>query len=186
MDFINVDVMDTKNIKNIHEINDSFYEKYNPQIRAIVKRILTNAEQSRDIDDCVNTVYVELIGKLKQYNEIRGSLGAFVAIVARSTALDYCRGNKRKNSELIGDENIDFLSEPIGFEDKVEFQMLVKSIKEKLNDREVILFAMRYIYCYTPEEIADVFKISRNTADKRLSRLKCKVKNLLIKGGIII
>jgi len=136
--------VNTENIDNARlEINNSFYDKYNPQIRKIVARILNNAGQVRDIDDCVNTVYLELMEKLQQYNEMRGSMGAFVAIIARSTALDYCRSNRRKNGELIGDENIDFLSEPIEFEDKVEFQTLVENISEKLNEQESVLFTMR-------------------------------------------
>jgi len=178
--------METDNQTGIFEINDSFYEKYNPQIKAIVSRILKNARQAGDIDDCVNAVYVELIEKLHQYNETRGTIGAFVAIIARSTALDYSRGNMRRGGELIGDDNIDFLSEPIAFEDKVEFEMLVKNIKDKLNERETVLFTMRYIYYYTPEEIAKAFKISRGTVDKRVSRLKSKIKKLLIQGGIMI
>jgi RNA polymerase sigma-70 factor (ECF subfamily) len=183
-----IEIIGNENMNNddILKVNNNFYEKYNLQIRAIVTRILNNANQTRDIDDCVNTVYLELMEKLQLYNETRGSMGAFVSIIARSTALDYCRGNMRKNGELIGDENIDFLSGPIEFEDKVEFEMLVKNIKEKLNEQEIILFTMRYIYYYTPEEIAKVYKINRNTVDKRLGRLKSKVKNLLIKGGIII
>ena len=185
MDFINAGGTDMKNI-GVYEVNDSFYERYNTQIRAIVTRILKNAGQPGDIDDCVNSVYVGLIEKLRQYNETRGSMGAFVAVVARSTALDYCRGNARKKGELIGDDNIDFLSEPIEFEDKLEFEMLVRSIKEKLNEQETILFAMRYIYSYTPEEIAEVFKIKRNTADKRIGRLKNKIKKFLEKGGVIL
>ena len=132
----------------------------------------------------MNTVYVELIEKLIQYNETRGSMGAFVAIVARSAALDYCRGNRRINSELVGDENLDFLSEPMGFEDKAEFQMLVDDITKKLNEQERILFTMRYIYCYAPQEIAKSLKIRQNTVNKRISRLKSKVKKLLIEGGI--
>jgi RNA polymerase sigma-70 factor (ECF subfamily) len=183
VDSINVDVINTE---HTYEVNDNFYEKYNPRIRAIVTRILNNASQTRDIDDCVNTIYLELMEKLQQYNETRGSMGAFVSIIARSTALDYCRGNMRKHGELIGDENIDFLSEPIEFENKVEFQMLVKSIKEKLNEQEIILFTMKYIYYYSPEEIAKILKIKQNTVNKRVSRLKNKVKNLLIKGGIIL
>ena len=134
----------------------------------------------------MNDVYVELMEKLQQYNETRGSMGAFVAVIARSAALDYCRGNMRKKSELVGDDKIDFLSGPIEFDDKIEFEMLVKSIKEKLNEQETILFTMRYIYYYAPEEIAKIFKISRNTVDKRVSRLKTKIKKLLIKGGIIL
>ena len=168
------------------EVNETFFYKYNPQIRAIVARILNNANQANDIDDCVNTVYLELIERLQQYNETRGSLSAFVAIVARSTAIDYCRHNMRKPGELIGDEKIDFLSEPIEFEDNVNFQMLVESAAEKLNEQEIVLFTMKYIYYYTPEEIAKSLKINRNTVNKRVSRLKTKVKKLLIKGGIIL
>jgi RNA polymerase sigma factor (sigma-70 family) len=134
----------------------------------------------------VNTVYIALIEKLRQYNETRGSMGAFVAIIARSTALNYCRHNMRRNGELIGDDKIDFLSEPIEFEDKVEFEMLVDNIRKHLSKQELILFGMRYIYYYTPEEIAKAFKIRRNTVNKRVSRLKNKIKKLLIKGGIIL
>jgi RNA polymerase sigma-70 factor (ECF subfamily) len=183
MDFINMNEADTK---NIYEVNDSFYEKYNPQIRLIVTRILNYGNQTRDIDDCVNAVYIELLERLQQYNETRGSMGAFVAIIARSAALNYCKRNMRKKSELIGDENIDFLREPIGFEDKIEFEMLVDEIRKKLNKEERILFGMRYIYYYSPEEIAKAFKIKQNTVNKRVSRLRNKIKKLLLKGGINI
>jgi len=166
------------------EVNHNFYEKYNPQIRAIVSRILKNANQAQDIEDCINTVCLELMEKLRQYNETRGSLGAFVAIISRSTALNYCKSNKRKLGELIGDDTIDFLAEPLEFENELEYEMLVKSILEKLSEKERILFTMRFILFYSPEEIAKNFKISRNTLDVRVNRLKKKIKNFLIKGGI--
>jgi len=179
------EIMETPS-SNLSEVNSIFYDRFDSRIRAIVTRILTNANQARDIDDCVNTVYVGLMEKLQQYNETRGSMGAFVAIIARSTALDYCKSNKRKLGELIGDDEIDFLAEPIEFEDTVEFEMLVDSIRKKLNGQERILFGMRYIYYYSPEEIAKAFKINRTTVNKRVSRLKNKIKNLLTKGGINI
>jgi len=168
------------------EVNHNLYEKYNPQIRTIVTRILNNAGQSRDIDDCVNNVYLELMEKLQQYNETRGSLGAFVSVIARSTALHYCRDNKRKIGELIGDEKLDFITAPIRVEDDVEFKVIVSSIRKKLNEHETALFTLRYIYFYSPEEIAKEFQIKRNTVDVRLNRLKKKIKNILIKGGITI
>ena len=171
---------------NTFEVNHSFYEKYNNQIRIIVSRILNNAEQTNDIDDCVNDVYLELMAKLQQYNETRGSMAAFVAIIARSTALDYCRGNKNKPGELIGDEKFDYIIAPMEVENKLEYQMLVDSILEKLNEQEGILFTMKYILFYSPDEIAKSFKIKRNAVDARVNRLKSKVKNFLLKGGIII
>jgi len=166
--------------------DNNFYEKYIPQIRAVITRILTNAGQARDIEDCMSTVYIELIEKLQQYNEMRGSMAAFITVIARSVALNYCRDNKRNICELIGDDKIDFLSKPLRFESEVEFNMLIKSLFEKLNDNECALFTMRFLLFEPTEEIAKAFKISRNTVDKRVSRLKSKVKKLLIKGGIIL
>jgi len=174
------------NIPNTLEVNHSFYDKYNPQIRIIVTRILNSSGQARDIDDCVNDVYLKLMEKLHLYNESRGNMAAFVAVVARSTALDYCKGNMRKNSELVGDDKIDFLIEPIEVENKVEFQMLIDNILKKLNEQENVLFTLRYLLFYSPDEIAKSFKINRNAVDGRLNRLKHKIKKLLLKGGITI
>ncbi|MCL2773383.1 MAG: sigma-70 family RNA polymerase sigma factor [Oscillospiraceae bacterium] len=175
-----------EDINNISEVNNNFYEKYNLQIRGIVARILNNANQAQDIDDCVNTVFLTLMERLEQYNETRGSLAAFVAIVARSVALNHRKGNICKTSELVGDEKIDYIIEPLEVEDKIEFQMLVDMILEKLNEQESILFAMKYIYFYPPDEIAKTFKINRNAVDGRVNRLKNKIKKLLIKGGITL
>ena len=174
------------NTDNILEINNSFYEKYNPQIRGIVTRILNNANQAQDIDDCVNSVFLELMERLQQYNETRGSMAAFVAIITRSAALNYCKSNRRKLGELIGDDNIDFLCEPLEFESGIEFEMLVKSIVTKLNEKETVLFTMRFIFFYSPEEIAKAMGTNRNAVDVRLNRLKKKIKNFLIKGGITL
>ena len=114
-------------------------------------------------------------------------MAAFVAIVTRSAALDYCKSNNsNRKEELIGDEKIDFLSEPVSFENKVEFEMLVENILEKLNKSERVLFTMRYIFYYSPEEIAQALKIKRSAVDMRVSRLKIKIKNHLIKGGVIL
>jgi len=183
---IHVKEMGADKMNDINEVSNHFYDKYNSQIRAIVSRILTNANQTRDIDDCVNTVYLELMEKLQQYSETRGSMAAFVAIIARSAAIDYCRSNMRKPGELIGDDMIDFLAEPIEFESQIEFQMLVESILAKLNKSQRILFTMRYILFYSPEEIAKALKIRRGAVYMRLSTLKRKVRDLLIKGGIKI
>ena len=178
---------DVENMNNgIYEVNSNFYDRYNSLIRKIVTRILNNAGQSNDIDDCVNTVFVQLMERLQEYNETRGSMAAFVAIMTRSAAINYCRGSVRKISELIGDDNIDYLTEPVEFENEVGFEMLVGNILDKLNEKENILFTMRFILFYTPEEIAKSLKISRNAADGRLDKLKSKVKRLLLKGGITL
>jgi len=172
---------------NMLEINNSFFEKYQPTIRGIVTNILKPANQLQDIEDCVNTVFLSLMEKLQQYNETRGSMAAFVIIIARSTALDYRRRSSRNSSELIGDDKFDFLSEPLGFENEVEFDVLVeKIILEKLSVHDRRLYTMKYIFFDSTDEIAKSFNINRNAVDARIHRLKKKIKNLLKKGGITV
>jgi RNA polymerase sigma-70 factor (ECF subfamily) len=171
---------------NITVINPNFHERYDPQIRAIAAKILKQANSIQDIDDCVNVVYLDLMEKLQQYNETRGSMGAFVSVVARSAALNYNKSSLRKKSELIGDDKIDFLAAPLECEDEVEFKMLVESILEQLNEKERLLFTMRYIYFYSPEDIAKTMQIKRSAVDMRVNRLKKKIKNFLVKGGLNI
>ena len=168
-------------------MNNNFFEKYNSTIRAIVTNILKPANQLQEIDDCVNTVFLNLMEKLHQYNETRGSMAAFVIIITRSTALDYRRSSVRKTGELIGEEKIDILSKPLDFENEVEFDMLVENIiLKKLNNHDRRLYTMKYILFDTPEEIAKCFNINRNAVDVRIHRLKQKIKSLLKKGGITV
>ena len=189
MDSLNVEDMKTAG-DEIFEVNDRFYDKYEPHIRKIVARILTSAKQSGYIDDCVNEVFLQLIERLRQYNETRGSMAAFVTIIARSAALNYAKSNVRRIGELLGDDNIDFLAEPASFEneveDEIEYERLVKSILEKLGKQEAALFTMRFLLFYPPEEIAKTFKITRNAVDGRIDKLKSKIKRFLIKGGVSI
>lgn len=181
INYINVDKPD-----DISSMNENFYEKYDPKIRAIVTRILNYTGQSGDIDDCVNTVYIELIERLYQYNETRGTMGAFVSIITRSIALNYCKKNIPIKNELIGDEKIAFFYNPLEFEKEAEFDMIVENILKKLNKQEKALFNMRFMFFYSPEEIAKILNIRQNTVNQRISRLKSKIKNFLIKGGITI
>ena len=173
--------------ENLFEIHHNFFEKYNSTIRGIVTNILKPANQMQDIDDCVNAVYVNVLEKLQAYNETRGSMAAFVIMITRSTALDYRRSNIRKTAELIGDDKMDFLNETLGFENEVEFDMLVENIiLKKLNDQDRRLYTMKYIFFDSTEEIAKHFNINRNAADARIHRLKSKIKSLLKKGGITL
>ena len=173
-------------IKNI--INNDFYNEHYAKVRAIASRILQAANQANEIDDCVSAIFLELMTKFQDYDDERGSISAFVTVVTRSTALNYRKSVIRKSDELIGDENLDFFAVPIEYQSvsETDFDLLVESIITKLNKAERALFTMRYLYYYTPDEIAKVLKIKRSAVDMRSTRLKAKIQKLLIKGGLSI
>jgi RNA polymerase sigma-70 factor (ECF subfamily) len=185
MNSIDVERAENMGEYDTFEINNNFYEKYNPTIRSIVTNILKYTNQSQDIDDCVNTVFLSLMEKLQQYNETRGSMAAFVIMITRSTAIDYRRAGARSTSELIGDDNIDLVIESSNFEGEVEFDMLVEEIVlKKLSDSERRLYTMKYVLFDSTEDIAKYLGINRNAVDARIHRLKNKIKSLIKKGGI--
>ncbi|MCL2815811.1 MAG: sigma-70 family RNA polymerase sigma factor [Oscillospiraceae bacterium] len=187
MEMVNVCMNENENeFESSGEVNNNFYIRYNPQIRAVVSRILIHANLRGEIDDCVNEVFLKLMERLQEYNEMRGTMGAFVTVIARSTALNYCRSGSRKSFELVGDEKLDILSSPLEYQNEAEYDLLVESIIAKLNKNERVLFTMRYLYYYTPEEIAKALKINRGAVDMRTNRLKSKIKTFLTRGGIII
>ena len=171
-------------IKNI--INNDFYDEYYAKVRAIASRILQAANQANEIEDCVSTIFLELMTKFQEYDDKRGSIGAFVTVVARSTALNYRKSVMKKSDELIGDENLDFFAVPIDYQNEADFDLLVESIITKLNKAERALFTMRYLYYYSPDEIAKILKIKRSAVDMRTTRPKAKIQKLLIKGGLSI
>jgi len=191
IDVKGVEDMDEKFRQNsdtsdIIAINNNFFEKYNSTIRGIVTNILKYTNQSQDIDDCVNTVFLSLMEKLQQYNETRGSLAAFVIMIARSTALDYRRNNIRRIGKLAGEDTYDFICDDLEFENEVEFNMLIESIHAKLTEKENILFTMKFILYDSTDEIAKILNINKNAVKVRVNRLKNKIKKFLIKGGITI
>ena len=134
--------------------------------------------------DSINTIDSTDTEKLDRYSETRGSMGAFVTVIARSTALHHCRDNRHRLDELVGDGELDCLVGDMEVENKVEFQLLVDGILDKLNEQENALFVLRFLLFHSPEEIAKSLNINRNAVDARICRLKNKVRKLLIKGGI--
>ena len=80
--------MSAENMDNIPATGNNFYEKYQPHIRKVVSRILKNANQTQDIDDCVHTAYLEIMENLQLYSDTRGTMASFVTVIARSTAID--------------------------------------------------------------------------------------------------
>jgi RNA polymerase sigma factor (sigma-70 family) len=173
---------DMENINNT--VNDEFYEIYNKKITIIVKRMLSQTGMTQDIDDCINIAYVKLIEIINGYDENRGSMDTYVNLVVHSTVTDYIKSHAKFKNELVGNEILDFFYAPLQCEDEAGFNILVEQILSKLKKEERVLFTMRYLWFYPPEEIAKIMNIKRNTVDVRCKRLKEKIKKYLKGAGI--
>ena len=174
---------DEKLLKMVHSGDrEAFFvimEKYNKLLWVIVGGILSNVGTSEDIEECISDVYVSLWLKPKSYDSRKGTLKTYLAIVARSKALDrYRQLTKVKIVELdeaIGSSNDD-LFEYIAKRDMYsELYEAIRSLKEP--DREILI--RRYFFNEKPSVIAKKTSLPPKEIENRLYQSKIRLKNSL-------
>lgn len=161
------------------------YDQYAPVARQVINRILYPAGSREDVEELVQDVMWELLEHPEKYQEERGSLTVYVAVLSRSRAL-----NARKKLGCLRTVPMEGMME-LGYEDsrlvkELELKELVGRILASLKPREQRLFTMRFLYHMTIEEIAVHLKCSRGAVDVRISRLRRKLETLFAAQGITI
>ena len=161
---------------------EAFYrimEKYNKLLWVVVGGVLNNVGTNEDIEECISDVYVSLWQKPKAYDPRKGSLKTYLAVVAKSKALDrYRKLTKVKIVEL--DEAIrssnDDLLEYIAKRDMYsELYEAIRSLKEP--DREILI--RRYFFDEKPSGIAEKTSLPTKEVENRLYQSKIRLREAL-------
>ena len=153
---------------------DVFVAASTPLINAVVRRALATYRLSEDdILDAAQDVFVRLCANqfrlLKTYDPARAGLSTWLAVVARSTAVDYARRRRQATSSLdevpevalaIEDRHVEKLRIPAGL----------------LTERQTLILKFLYDEERDVAEIAALLKIDaqtvRSTHHKALLRLR--------------
>lgn len=153
---------------------DAFVIASTPLINAIVRRALATYRLSEeDVMDAAQDVYVRLCANdfrlLKTYDPTRAGLPTWLAVVARSTAVDYARRRRQTTSPIdevpetalaVEDRHVEKLKIPHGL----------------LTERQTLILKCLYDEDRDVAEIASLLKIDaqtvRSTHHKALLRLR--------------
>jgi RNA polymerase sigma-70 factor (ECF subfamily) len=153
---------------------DAFVVASTPLINAVARRTLSAYRLSEeDIMDAAQDVYVRLCANefrlLKTYDPTRAGLSTWLAVVARSTAVDYARRRRQATSPID-----DVPETALAVEDRhVEKLRIPEGL---LTERQTLI--LKYLYDEERDvgEIADLLKIDaqtvRSTHHKALLRLR--------------
>lgn len=136
-----------------------------------------------DTNDIISLVMTDLYENPQKYDSDKGTVKTYIHLLARTHTLNSIKKSGRNLSELTGDEVISVIASRENPDDEAGFNELIRIIASSLNKKEKTLFAMRYLYYYTPEEISISLKIKRSAVDMRLSRLREKVRKILTAAG---
>ena len=164
---------------------DAFVAASAPLINAVVRRTLATYRLSEDdVMDAAQDVYVRLCARefrlLKTYDPARAGLSTWLAVVTRSTAVDYARRRRQATQPIdevpeaalaVEDRHVEKLQIPPGL----------------LTDRQTLILKCLYDEERDVAEIAQLLKIDaqtvRSTHHKALLRLREHFRGDAPEGG---
>jgi len=153
---------------------DTFVVAASPLINAVVRRSLNSFRLSEDdVLDAAQDVFVRLCANdfrlLKTYDPARAGLSTWLAVVARSAAVDFARRRRQATSPID-----DVPESALAVEDRhVEKLKIPKGL---LTERQTLILKFLYDEERDVAEVAEILKIDaqtvRSTHHKALLRLR--------------
>lgn len=138
---------------------------------------------AEDIEECVSDVFFEVFRKRESFDPGKGSLKAFVAVVARRRAINLYRKTARDAGRRTEAGLPEETAEP-GFEDALigaeERRSLLETIRS-LGEPDSSIIFRRYYFGQKSKEIAADLGMTPGAVDTRLNRALGKLRTML--GG---
>lgn len=161
-------------------------DNYMALIYTIIYNKLSGIYSKEDIEECVSDVFFEVFHYKSRIDLQKGSIKAFLAIIAKRKAIDMYRKNKNNNHVPIDDVSQDLYSI---VDDVADSILLKESNSELINaikslgepDSEIII--RKYYFYQSSKDISKNLGLKVNTIDKKVSRCMQKLKKVL--GGIL-
>ena len=154
-------------------------DAYSKLLWVVVGGILGNVGTAQDIEECISDVFVEVWKKPKAFDGQKGTLKNFLAVIAKSKALDRYRSLSKNKiveiDEAIGASDDDLLEYVIDKEMYAALYEAINSLAEP--NREIIV--RRYFFEEKPSCIAKKTSISVKEIENRLYQSKQKLKTIL-------
>jgi RNA polymerase sigma-70 factor (ECF subfamily) len=161
-------------------------DNYMALIYTIVFNKLSGLYSREDIEECVSDVFFEVFHYKNRIDLEKGSIKAFLAIVAKRKAIDMYRKNKNNNHISIDDVAQDLCSTVDDVAHSVLLKesnsMLINAIKS-LGEPDSEIIIRKYYLHQSSKDISNDLGLKVNTIDKKVSRCMEKLRKVL--GGII-
>ena len=168
---------------------DRIMNLYIGLVYSIVSNKLSAICSKEDIEECVSDIFYEVYKHREAIDLEKGTIKAFIAVIAKRKAISTYRTLKNKNSKTVSlDDTIyevsisDNTSVEQTITEKEGKDKIIKGIKS-LGEPDSEIFIRKYYFGQSTKLIANDLGIKENTIDKKVSRGHIKLRELL--GGIL-
>ena len=161
-------------------------DSYMGLIYTIIFNKLSCMYSKEDIEECVSDVFFEVFHYRSRIDLQKGSIKAFLAVVAKRKAIDMYRKNKNQHHIPIEDVSeslytmVDEVADSILL--KESNSVLIDAIKS-LGEPDSEIIIRKYYLRQSSKDISKNIGLKVNTIDKKVSRCMEKLKKVL--GGIM-
>ena len=146
---------------------------------SVAGSVLRNVASDQDIEECVADVFVYLWRHPEKYDAGRGTLKAWLCVVARSRAVDRYRELSRNRAVPLDDavfiEQAGICDGIVAEESKRMLLAAVRALEQP--EREILI--RRYYYDQKPREIAVALDMPAKQVENQLYRTKRKLRAML-------
>lgn len=153
--------------------------RYSRLLWSIVGAVLSQVGTTEDMEECVADVFIDLWKHPQKYDESRGSLKAWLSVIARNKAIDRYR-QKTKIQTIPLEETV--LAQ-MGVEPEMENREGLQEALAELTEEEREILLRRYVYQQKPKEMAVALGLSVKQIENRLYRIKAKMRKQMEQEG---
>ena len=151
--------------------------KYSRLLWTVADAVLGGSASVQDVEECVADVFIYLWEHPEKYDPRRGTLKNWLALVARSRALDRWRALQRRSTLPL--DELPPLADRMGVADGLLTEETNRTLHEalkRLSPEEQDILTRRYYHEQKPREIALALGISVKQVNNHLYRAKQKLK----------
>ena len=162
-------------------------EKYNPMLKKIFSSYITDTMSKEDVEDLgqeeLIAFYRAIINFDREQHDVE--FGLYAKICVTNSMISYKRAAAKKHNEsLIGDEEMNSISDPDGevsefYQRQERARELGEQIEKTLSNYENEVWAF-YVNGYSSKEIAIKLGSNEKSIDNAIFRIRRKLKTLLI------
>lgn len=165
------------------------FDEYSGYVYSICANKLKSCGTKEDIEECVSDSFAAIFRYFDSESNKDGDLKGIIGTIAKRTAVDYFRRLTR-NIDIkvsIDDENFKPLpsGELVEIEaERAEMREIILGCIEKLGKPDSQIIVYHFFYGRTSKQMAALLGQSEWAIQKRLSRAKKKLRQLLCEAGI--
>ena len=155
---------------------DAQFELYRLYSRAMYNTILRMVQNTHDAEDLLQSVFVEVFGKLDSFR-YESTIGAWIKRIAINKCINFLKSRRLTFSEL-GQQHDRADDAPQESESPHSIARIQQAIAT-LPDGYRVVFSLYAVEGYDHEEIGHILGITEATSKSQYSRAKAKLRDIL-------